>query len=61
MTRSCCYAQTNEYEKAGEYAQYAIAIFETLSLIKLRNPLRSLTPASKQLAPPLFTQTSTTY
>ncbi|PWK15052.1 hypothetical protein C7459_104259 [Tumebacillus permanentifrigoris] len=30
------YAQVQEFEKAGEYAQHAIAIFDALNMIKLR-------------------------
>ncbi|PWK15035.1 helix-turn-helix domain-containing protein [Tumebacillus permanentifrigoris] len=30
------YAQAQEFEKAGEYAQHAIAIFDALNMIKLR-------------------------
>ncbi|MBL0385557.1 tetratricopeptide repeat protein [Tumebacillus sp. ITR2] len=36
MEMGSSYAQTQEYEKAGEYAQQAIAIFDSLNIIKLR-------------------------
>ncbi|KEO84094.1 helix-turn-helix domain-containing protein [Tumebacillus flagellatus] len=36
MEMGSSYAKTQEYEKAGEYAQHAIAIFDALNVIKLR-------------------------